>query len=79
VNSLDHGIRLEDDIELRGERGENRAVVTDSVTDLSRRQILQRLGPEPDPVILRRKREFFHPRGGRARRRRTHVLALKRE
>jgi hypothetical protein len=79
VNSLHHSIRFEHDIEVRGERGENGAVVTDPVTDLGRRPIGQGLGPTPDPEILRGEREFFHPRGGRARRRRTQVLALKRE
>jgi len=79
VNSLHHSIRFEHDIEVRGERGENCAVVTDSVTYLRHRPITQRLSPTPDPEILRGEREFFHPRGGRARRRRTQVLALKRE
>jgi hypothetical protein len=79
VNSLHHSIRFEHDIKVRWERGENGTVVTDSVADLGRRPIAQGLGPTPDPLILRREREFFHPRGGRARRSRTQVFALKRE
>jgi hypothetical protein len=53
VNSLHHSIRFEDDIEVRGERGENGTIVADPVTNLRRRPIAQRLGPTPDPEILK--------------------------
>jgi hypothetical protein len=64
---------------LIGKRGENGAVVTDGVANPRFGLLAQGRGPLVDPEIFRGEGNFFHGWGGRARRMRMQVLALKRE
>ncbi len=79
VNPLNHRVCFENEIELTGKRGKNSAVVTDGVADSLGGLTTQGQGPPVNPEILAGGGSLIHGRGGRARRMRIQVLALKKE
>lgn len=79
VNAFDHGIGFEDEVEIFRKGRENCTVMTKRVADSCGRLATQGSDPVVDPKIFRREGKFFHGMGGRARRMRMHVFALKRE
>jgi len=79
VNAFDDSIGFEDEVEVFRKGRENCTVVTQRVADSSGGLSTQSGNPVMDPTIFRREGKFFHCMGGRARRMRMHVFALKRE
>jgi hypothetical protein len=79
VNAFDHGIGFEHEVEIFRKGRENCTVVTQRVADSCGGLSTQSGDPVVDPKIFRGEGKFFHGMGGRARRMRMHVFALKRE
>jgi hypothetical protein len=79
VYAFDHGIGFEDEIEISRKGRENCTVMTNRVADSCGGLPTQSGDPVVDPKIFGREGKFFHGMGGRARRMRMHVFALKRE
>jgi hypothetical protein len=79
VNAFDHGIGFEHEVEIFRKGRENCTVVTQRVADSCGGLPTQSGDPVVYPKIFRGEGKFFHCMGGRARRMRMHVFALKRE
>jgi hypothetical protein len=79
VDAFDHGIGFEDEIEVFRKGGEDCTVVADSMPQVGGGLVRERGGPALNPEVFGREWKFFHGRGGRERRSRMQVLALKRE
>lgn len=79
VEAFDDGVSFENEVEVFGKGGKDGAVVSEGVTDAGGGLRAERGEPALHPKIFAGEGKFFHGRGGRARRMRRQVLALKRE
>jgi len=79
VDAFDDGIGFEDEIEVFRKGGEDGTVVADSMPQVGGGLVREGGGPALDPEVFGGEWKFLHGRGGRERRSRMQVLALKRE
>ena len=79
MDAFDHGIGFKNEIEIFRKGREDGTVVADSMPQVGGGLVREGGGPALDPEVFGGKWRFLHGRGGRERRSRMQVLALKRE